>query len=367
MTSRRDFLALSLLGLAKAGSCDAAVTSSPAKPSRATRPIIIAHRGASGYRPEHTRSAYELAIDQGCDFIEPDLVVTSDGHLVARHENEIGATTNIALHEEFAGRKTTKVIDGTSITGWFTEDFTLAELKTLRCRERLPQLRPLNTRFDNREQILTLAEVMSIAKAGSQRTGRVIGIYPEMKHPTYFSSIDLPVEDRLVAALKNAEWASRTSPVIVQCFEVRALKAIGRLADLHLIQLIASEGGPADLNGARYADMISPMGLRVISTYASGIAPDRSLVLSVDASGQATPTRLVADAHASRLAVHCWTLRAENSFLPEAFQRGDPTSATYAGMRGRPDLLARALFNAGVDGLFSDFPDIAAAQRSPRG
>ncbi|MDQ0465167.1 glycerophosphoryl diester phosphodiesterase [Caulobacter ginsengisoli] len=319
-----------------------------------TKPIVIGHRGCSGERPEHTPMAYRRAIEQGADYIEPDLVATKDGHLVARHENEIGGTTDVAGHAEFAGRKTTKVIDGESIEGWFTEDFTLAELKTLRCRERLPQLRPENAKFDGQEAICTFEEVVAIARAA----GRPVGVYPEMKHPTHFAKVGLPLEDRLAGKLKALDLNSKSALVFVQCFEVGALKTIRQKTKARLIQLIDAEGGPADLPDLKYWEMLIPDGLKGIAAYADGIGPNRSLVVPDDGEALMDPTTLVARAHAAGLAVHPWTVRAENYFLPRTLRRGDD-------LRAHGDVAAvyRALFDAGVDGLFSDFPGLAVAAR----
>jgi glycerophosphoryl diester phosphodiesterase len=216
-----------------------------AAPVESSKPIVIAHRGASGLRPEHTLGAYELAIDQGADFIEPDLVPTRDGVLVARHENNIADTTDVAAHPEFARRKATKTIDGQPQTGWFTEDFTLAELKTLRAKERLPKLRPGNTAYDGQFQVPTLDEVIALAKR------RGVGIYPETKHPSYFRSIGLPLEDRLLAALRTAGWDSAHAPVFIQSFEVANLKALRPRTGVRLIQLMDAAGAPADGAAAR--------------------------------------------------------------------------------------------------------------------
>jgi glycerophosphoryl diester phosphodiesterase len=206
--------------------------------------VVIGHRGASGLRPEHTLLSYNLAIDQGADFIEPDLVPTKDGVLVARHENNITETTDVADHPEFAARKATKTIDGETMTGWFTEDFTLAELKTLRARERLPQLRPANTAYNGQAGIPTFAEIIALAKRRSAETGRRIGIYPETKHSTYFASIGLPLEQRLVDQLKAAGWDSADAPVFIQSFEVDNLKRLSRMTHIRLIQLMQLAGGP---------------------------------------------------------------------------------------------------------------------------
>lgn len=325
------------------------------------KPVVIGHRGCSGERPEHTPMAYRRAIEQGADYIEPDLVITKDGHLVARHENEIGGTTDVAAHPEFAGRKATKVIDGQSIEGWFTEDFTLAELKTLRCRERLPRLRPENAKFDGQEAIPTFEEVVAIARASA----RPIGVYPEMKHPTHFASVGLEFPDRLAAQLKALDLDDGSFRVFVQCFEVGALKAIRGKTKARLVQLIDSEGGPADLPDVKYADMITPEGLKAVAAYANGIGPDKSLVVPTDGEVLLPPTTLVKDAQAAGLLVHPWTVRAENYFLPKALRKGDdPGAADYLRQHGNVDAVFKALYAAGVDGLFSDFPGLAVAAQA---
>jgi glycerophosphoryl diester phosphodiesterase len=343
------------------GLAAAAMAALPAVPAIARPggrvPIIIAHRGASGERPEHSLMAYRLAIEVGADFIEPDLVLSRDGHFLCRHENEISGTTDIAARPEFAARKTTKVIDGETLTGWFTEDFTLAELKTLRCRERLPQLRPQNTAYDDQEAIPTFAEVIALARSESKARGRIIGIYPEIKHPAHFASVGLPMEGRLATVLKAEGYDFPTAPVFVQCFEVGPLKTLRGLIKSPLIQLIAAEGGPADLPGLRYAEMIGPSGLTAIAAYADGIGPDKSLVVPADREDLLAPTALVTDAHAAGLKVHPWTVRIENYFLPNALKRL-PAGITPREpmMPGNADELFLALFKAGVDGLFTDNP-----------
>ncbi|OYY76185.1 MAG: glycerophosphodiester phosphodiesterase [Sphingomonas sp. 28-62-20] len=314
-------------------------------------PIVIAHRGASGLRPEHTLASYTLAIEQGADFIEPDLVFTKDDIFVARHENDITGTTDVATHPEFADRKATKVIDGESHTGWFTEDFTLAELKTLRAKERLPQLRPDSAKYDGQFEVPTLAEIIALAKAQTKKTGRTIGIYPETKHPSYFASIGMPMEARLVAQLKAVGWDSADAPVFIQSFEVNNLKALHKLTKIRLIQLMDASGGPADKAAPRYAAMAMPEGLKAIARYAYGIGPNKNMIWN----GVAPPTSLVADAHAVGLRLHPWTFRAENAFLPALFRDG-----TNPATHGQLSAEITAYLKLGVDGVFTDYPQIGA-------
>lgn len=334
-------------------------------PLSAAQPLVIAHRGASADRPEHTLAAYRLAIEQGADVIEPDLVATKDGHLVARHENEISGTTDVADRPEFAGRRTTKMIDGQKFEGWFTEDFTLAELRTLRAKERLPQLRPGNTAYDGQEGIPTLQEILDLVRAEEARTGRRIGLYPETKHPGHFRSIGLPLEEALLAALARAGYREKSDPVFIQSFEMGNLEAIRPRTRLRLIQLIASEGGPPDRPGTSHVDLLKPEGLKQIARYADGIGVEKPLVIPRDAAGDlAGPTSLVKDAHAAGLAVHVWTFRPENYFLPAGARSGDDPRA-----RGDAQAEIRAFLQAGIDGLFSDsVPDaVKARSASPTG
>jgi len=321
------------------------------------KPLIIAHRGASGERPESTLMAFKLAIAEGADFIEPDLVLTKDGHLVVRHENEISHTTDVALHPEFEKRLTTRQIQGQAISGWFTEDFTLEELKTLRCRERLPKLRPQSAKFDRQEAIPTYQEVLDLAKSESARLKRPIGTYPEMKHPSYFSSIGLPIEGRLAEILKKNDLNSPTAPVFIQCFDVLPLKTIMPLCKAPRVQLVSPEGGPTDVT-LRYKDMVSAAGLKTIAAYANGVGPEYSMVIPTVDGGLGPATTLVKDAHAAGLAVHPWTVRAENAFLPPKLRNGTDPSA-----HGNVEALYKALYAAGVDGLFSDFPGLAVKAR----
>ena len=321
-------------------------------------PLVIGHRGASGYVPEHTLAAYFLALQAGADFIEPDLVMTRDGVLVARHENEISATTDVAAQARFAARRTRRSIDGTEVEGWFTEDFTLAELKTLRARERLPQLRPGSARYDGLEPIPTYQEMLDLARSESRRLGRTIGTYPEMKHPTYFASIGLPLEHRLADFLKKNGLNSRSAPVFVQCFEVGALKTFRTLSDAPRILLMDSSGGPADQPSLTYAELASPAGLKSVAAYADGIGPDWKMVVPVRDGDLAPATPLVADARAAGLKVHPWTVRAENAFLPPKLRRGASPAE-----RGDVDAVYRALYGAGIDGLFSDFTALSVKVR----
>lgn len=318
-------------------------------------PIVIAHRGASGERPEHTLEGYQLAIDLGADYIEPDLVLTKDGVLVARHENEISETTDVADHPEFAGRKTTKTIDGTAFTGWFTEDFTLAELKTLRAKERLPQLR--STEYDGRYEVPTFAEILDLLAEVNKGRRVPVGVYPETKHPGYFTSIGLPHEATLLAMLDRYGYRGRSAPVFIQSFEVANLKAIRARSDLPLIQLMDGEGGPADDAKTTYAAMATPAGLKAIAAYADGIGPNKAMVIPRGALGTlGEPTTLVADAHAAGLKVHPWTFRREHYFLPLA-DKGGINPAGHGDLGAEID----AYLKTGIDGLFSDNPREAVA------
>jgi glycerophosphoryl diester phosphodiesterase len=312
-------------------------------------PLVIGHRGASGYRPEHTLASYRLAIDLGADYIEPDLVSTKDGVLVARHENEISGTTDVADHPEFAGRRTTKTVDGTQITGWFTEDFTLAELKTLRAKERLPQVRPGNTRYDGKFEVPTFEEVLDLVAREGRRRGVTVGVYPETKHPSYFDSIGLSLEEPLVAALRRHHLDRPNAPVFVQSFEERNLQELRREVKVSLVRLV----------DAGQQGLVTPAGLRHIATYADAVGANKELVLPRDADGNAgRPSSLVRDAHAAGLDVHVWTMRDENQFMVKNFRRGDDPNAT-----GDAAAELKAFFDAGVDAVFSDHSDTAVEAR----
>ncbi|MCA0144296.1 glycerophosphodiester phosphodiesterase [Blastococcus sp. LR1] len=326
--------------------------------------VVVGHRGASGYRPEHTLAAYELAARMGADFIEPDVVSTKDGVLVARHENEIAGTTDVESHPEFAGRRTTRTIDGVPVTGWFTEDFTLAELRTLRAEERLPAVREENTLYDGLFQVPTLDEVLELRARLSKELGREIGVYIETKHPTYFDGIRLSLEEPLLADLRQARLDRAHSPVYVQSFETTNLRELRRAGvKVPLVQLLSGAGAPYDLvaRGDRrtYADLASAAGLREIATYAQGVGPEKNQVIPRRADGTlGTPTRFVDDAHAVRLLVHPYTFRNENTFLPPALREG-----------AAPDDYGRALaehaafWDAGIDGMFTDNPDTGVVSR----
>ena len=325
-------------------------------------PIVIAHRGASGDRPEHTLAAYKHAIELGADYIEPDVVSTKDGVLVARHENEISGTTDVASHPEFAARRTTKTIDGVPTTGWFTEDFTLAELKTLRAKERLPALRPANTVFDGLYEVPTLQEVIDLAKREH------VGIYPETKHPTYFDSIGLSLEEPLVATLKRNGWDGRKAPVFVQSFEVANLKELNRMTSVPLVQLLNNVGQPYDFTVAgdarTYADLATPTGLREIERYADGIGANKNLIVPRDAANRlGRPTSLIRDAHKADLVVHAWTFRKENEFLAEDHRQGNPASPLYRAAVGNIAGELELFYGLGLDGVFSDNTDVAVAAR----
>lgn len=324
-------------------------------------PILIAHRGASGERPEHTLEAYKLAIELGADYVEPDLVLTKDGVLVARHENEISETTNVADHPEFASRKATKTIDGAEVSGWFTEDFTLAELKTLRAKERLPKLR--STDYDGKYEIPTFAEILDLLAAVNKDRKVPVGVYPETKHPSYFTSIGLPHEAALLEILGKYGYRGRAAPVFIQSFEVGNLKTLRAKSDLPLIQLIDAEGGPADDAKTTYVAMATPAGLKAVAAYADGIGPNKAMVIPRGALGTlGDPTSLVRDAHAAGLKVHPWTFRRENYFLPLVDKGGiDPA--------GHGDLGAEisAYLRTGIDGLFSDNSrEAAAVMKGPK-
>ncbi|MFB9606617.1 glycerophosphodiester phosphodiesterase [Streptomyces roseofulvus] len=323
-------------------------------------PTVIAHRGASGYRPEHTLGSYAHALDLGAHVIEQDLVPTKDGHLVCRHENDITGTTDVADHPEFASRRTTKSVDGVSYTGWFTEDFTLAELKTLRAKERIPGTRQENTLYDGRWTVPTFEEVLRWADEEGRRRGREIWLHVETKHPSYFRSIGLGLEERLARLLRRYGRHRAHSAVFLQSFEPSSIQRLSKLVDSPLVVLLSGAATrPWDFVEAgdprTVADLVAPAGLRWIASYAQGIGPTLDLVIPKDATGRlGTPTTLVRDAHAEGLILHPYTHRNENAFLPADFRRGtDP--AAYGDAFGA----LRRYLETGIDGVFSDNPDTA--------
>ena len=341
----------------------------------ARAPLIIGHRGASGYVPEHTLASYFLAIQQGADFVEPDLVSTRDGVLVARHENEIGGTTDVAAHPQFALRRSTREVDGVSITGWFTEDFTLAELKCLRARERIAQLRPANARFDGQFEIPTLDEILELvaaanrlrahaAQARGQPAPAAIGVYPETKHPTYFARLGLALEGPLLQGLHRHGYEGRSAPVFIQSFETGNLRRLRALTQMPLVQLVSAAGAPFDCVAAGeacdYAAMMTPAGLAQLAGYADAIGVEKTLVIPRTAEGElGTPTALVAQAHAAGLRVHAWTFRAENHFLPPSLRSGaDPAGCGDLAGELTPYL------KTGLDGVFIDQPALGVAIRA---
>jgi glycerophosphoryl diester phosphodiesterase len=332
---------------------------------RAPRILVIGHRGASGYRPEHTLASYELAARLGADYLEPDLVVTKDGVLVCRHEPEIGETTDVASRPEFAGRRTTKLLDGVAVEGWFAEDFTLAELKTLRAVERLPAVRQQNTLYDGRFEVPTFEELLRLRRRLSAELGRELGVYPETKHPTYFARQGLALEGRLLRVLRSAGLNHPGAPVFVQSFEVSNLRQLRRAGlRTRVVQLLSASGSPYDSiargQGPTYAELRTPAGLASIATYADGIGPDKNLVIPRQADGRlGTPSALVAQAHDAGLLVHPYTFRAENQFLPTDYRRG-----TVPSDYGRALDEQVAFLRAGVDGVFTDNPDVAVLARS---
>ena len=337
-------------------------TDSTARHDRRQGITVFGHRGAAGHRPEHTLAGYELAIRLGADYIEPDLVSTSDGVLVARHENEIGGTTDVANHPEFTGRKVTKTIDGHAVTGWFTEDFTLQELRTLRAKERLPAVRPGNTSYDGQFQIPTFDEVLALVRKENRR-GRTIGVAPETKHPTYFQSIGLGLEKPMLRSLRKAGLDSSRSKVLIQSFETTNLRRLAKQTRVPLEQLTSAGGAPYDLVVAgdprTYADIMSPAGLRDVAKYADWLGPEKNSVIPRNAQGfLQQPTPVVRDAHKAGLKVVAYTFRDENQFLPADFRIGTDPNA-------KGDILGEliAFFEAGLDGVFADYPDSADTAR----
>ncbi|WP_327237481.1 glycerophosphodiester phosphodiesterase [Streptomyces sp. NBC_01317] len=365
-----------VLGAAVLGSAALALPTAAATAAQATErghgssgaelpvPTIVGHRGSSGYRPEHTLGSYQLALDLGAHVIEQDLVPTKDGHLICRHENDITATTDVSDHPEFAGRRTTKVVDGTSITGWFTEDFTLAEIKTLRAKERIPAVRQRNTLYDGHWEIPTFEEVLRWADAEGRRRGRPVWLYVETKHPTYFRGIGLALEDRLAKLLRRYGRDRKESPLLLQSFEPSSMQKMAKLVGTRRVVLLdAAATRPWDFRVANdprtVADLVTPTGLKWIASFAQGIGPTLDLIIPRDATGKlGTPTTLVRDAHAKHLILHPYTMRNENAFLPADFRRGTDPNA-YGDAFGA----FQVWFEQGIDGIFTDNPDTGLLAR----
>ncbi|MCQ6248283.1 glycerophosphodiester phosphodiesterase [Streptomyces malaysiensis] len=323
-------------------------------------PTVIGHRGASGYRPEHTFGSYQLALDMGADIIEQDLVPTKDGHLVCRHENDITATTDVSAHPEFADRKTTKTVDGAKLTGWFTEDFTLAELKTLRAKERIPGNRQRNTLYDGRWEVPTFEEVLQWADREGRRRGRRVWLYVETKHPTYFRKLGLGLEEPLAKLLRRYGRHKKDAALFLQSFEPSSIQRLRKLVDTPGVVLLSTvDSRPWDFVEANdprtVGDLVKPEGLKWIASYAQGIGPDLSVIIPRTADGKlGTPTSVVKDTHAAGLILHPYTMRNENTFLPADFRRGTDPNA-YGDAFGA----FKAYFATGIDGIFSDNADTA--------
>ncbi|MFM9975277.1 MAG: glycerophosphodiester phosphodiesterase [Beijerinckiaceae bacterium] len=376
-----------VLAIAAAGAVVAPAAAQQFKTLDGKPPLVIGHRGASGYLPEHTLEAYKLAIEQGADFIEPDLVMTKDGHLIARHEPMLSGTTDVADRPEFASRKRKLLVDGVETDDWFAGDFTIDEIRILRARQAMKERDQSN---NGKFYIPTFPEIIALAKSESIRLGRTIGVYPETKHPTFHNAIGLPLEPSLVGALNAAGWTTKDAPVFIQSFEVSNLKFLRRLTNVRLVQLVDADD--VDANGGMvlkapydkpydfvitgdkrsFADLLTKDGLKQIKTYADGVGPWKPYIMSakqtLGADGKPVdlnkdgkideqdrvllpPSSVVADAHAVGLFVHTWTFRSEPRRLASDY-KGDAT-AEY-----------KAFYQLGVDGLFSDFPDVAVKARS---
>jgi glycerophosphoryl diester phosphodiesterase len=335
--------------------------------SSPSHPLIIGHRGASGYRPEHTRSAYELAFALGADAVEPDIVSTRDGVLVLRHENEISGTTDVATRPEFAGLRTTKRVDGVELTGWFTEDFTWGQLSTLRARERLPGIRKSSATFDGRLPILRLADLFDIIDQAAEEAGHPVGMVAEIKHATYFESIGLPLDDLFATAVNDAGWNQRDERLTIESFERTVLgKVRDRGIDAKLVYLVEARGRPFDqvarfgVRASRYADEVTESGLFALAGVVDGVSVAKSFILKTDATGQVVgASDLVDQAHAAGLEIYTWTLRPENAFLARSFRSGR-VKADFGNWQAE----FRTIMATGIDGVFADQPDLAVEVRA---
>ncbi|MBB2975628.1 glycerophosphoryl diester phosphodiesterase [Microbacterium endophyticum] len=329
-----------------------------------TPPLIIGHRGAPGYRPEHTRASYELAIELGAGAVEPDVVITRDGVLVVRHENEISTTTDVAERPEFSDRRTSKLIDGEEVTGWFTEDFTWEELSRLGARERLPELRPGSARFDRQQPILRLDELLALVDAASARSETQIGVVVELKHPTYFGSLGWNMAELVATELRDAGWAGGDRGLVIESFEqsvLNELKSAGLVATY--VYLVEAKGAPFDLiardgsKAAKYSAALSGAGLDRLASEVDGISLNKRLILAPDVLGHATgPSAVVSQARERGLKVFTWTCRPENTFLLRQYRRGSDAAA-HGDWRSEWAVLK----DAKLDGVFADQPDLAVS------
>ena len=367
---RRTLLGAAVLGAAGVGAAALGTGTAQAAGERAAGgrggrhelpvPLVVGHRGTSGYRPEHTLGSYQLALDMGVDVIEQDLVPTKDGHLVCRHENDITATTDVADHPEFADRKTTKKVDGTDLTGWFTEDFTLKELKTLRAKERIPKQRQHNTLYDGRWEVPTFEEVLEWAEKEGRARGRRVWLHVETKHPTYFGKLGLGLEKPLAKLLRRYGRHKADSPNFVQSFEPSSIEKLAELVDCPGVVLLSTpDSRPWDFVEAddprTVADLVKPEGLKWMAGFARGIGPTLELVIPRKEDGTlGEPTTLVRDAHAQKLVLHPYTVRNENTFLPVDYRKGDNPNDYGDAFR-----FFQKHFETGIDGIFSDNPDTA--------
>lgn len=363
---KKALLCLSLISLVGCNDDDKTENSPTTPEYQLPKILVVGHRGASALRPEHTLASYQKAIDDGADFIEPDLVSTKDGVLVTRHENEIGGTTNVSTLSQFADRKTTKNIDGKDLTGWFTEDFTLSELQQLKARERIPEFRPANTAYNDLYPVPTLEQVIELAEANYKKTGKIIGLYIETKHPTYFKNRNLAMEDTLLKTLAKYEYTRDIAPVYLQSFEVQNLIDLKNELDLHktikhaqIIQLYdAKTSQPADFvesgETKTYADLATAEGLKDVAKYANGVGPSKGYILNFNDNGSVQTTSFISDAHAAGLKVHPYTFRPENNFLPTPLKCSQDKPAERCPSGALKEF--EAYFKAGVDGVFTDDP-----------
>ncbi|MCE6001906.1 glycerophosphodiester phosphodiesterase [Acinetobacter pittii] len=363
---KRALLCLSLISLVGCNDDDKTENSPTTPEYQLPKILVVGHRGASALRPEHTLASYQKAIDDGADFIEPDLVSTKDSVLVTRHENEIGGTTNVSTLSQFADRKTTKNIDGKDLTGWFTEDFTLSELQQLKARERIPEFRPANTAYNDLYPVPTLEQVIELAEANYKKTGKIIGLYIETKHPTYFKKQKLAMEDTLLKTLAKYEYTRDIAPVYLQSFEVSNLKYLKDQLDLHktiknaqIIQLYdAKTSQPADFvesgETKTYAYLATAQGLKDVAKYANGVGPSKGYILNFNDNGSVQTTSFITDAHTAGLKVHPYTFRPENNYLPTHLKCSQDKPAERCPSGALKEF--EAYFKAGVDGVFTDDP-----------